>query len=267
MEAQMKVMKVDIVKDLEKYLERKFNELASKMKTQTQEMEQRLEAQIFGLQGENAKLQETVAQVQEDNEEMKAEMGCLKAELHEARNHAISNEQYSRKLNVKIFGMKEDIGEDCISKVVTLAKEKLGVELTESQVIVAHRTRSQRKPQPMIVRFDGYTTKMSVLKVKKSGTSIAEDLCRDLMTVYNRVRDDPRVQSSWAWNGKVHIKDHGDRIHTVRYGQSIDDILGPPEGPTGDEPESEAEADTSQSQMEEDTSQVGVPTTTDTTNG
>lgn len=222
-------MKDETVSELKTFLEQKFNELEEKMSTQVKEVEARLEAKIYGLEEKNTKLRDEVVQVQQENAGIKAEMQCLKAELHGVKNHAVANEQYSRRNNVKIFGLQDEPEENCVTKVVQIVKEKLEIELTASQILAAHRTRSQRKPQPMIVRFDAYATKMSVLKarsrLKGTRVSIAEDLCKDLMTVLNRVKEDDRVVSSWAWGGKVLIKDRHGKVHSVLYGQSLDDII------------------------------------------
>jgi hypothetical protein len=146
-----------------------------------------------------------------------------------AKNHAVSNEQYSRKNNVKIFGLAEEGWDRCDEKVLNLLNDKMQMGLRPEQVAVAHRVRSRSKPQPMIVRFADHTTKMSVMrqrkKLKSSGTAIGEDLCRDLMLVLNRVKEDRRLNGTWAWNGKVCVKDLAGTIHTVQYGQSLDEIL------------------------------------------
>ena len=53
------------------------------------------------------------------------------------KTHAVENEQYARKSNVKIFGVKEEKSEDTKSKVIKIFNEKLGVSLQD--VDVAHR--------------------------------------------------------------------------------------------------------------------------------
>ena len=88
--------------------------------------------------------------------------------------------------------------------------------------------KSRVNPNPMIVRLSNHNTKMRVMKARKElkgkGVSIAEDLCRDLMGVYNRVKRDDGVQDVWAWNGQVCCKVDG-RIYNVLYGQSLNDIV------------------------------------------
>lgn len=107
---------------------------------------------------------------------------------------------------------------------------QLGIALEPEEVAIAHRVASQKSPSPIIVRFVSHAVKMRVLRARRelkgTGTSIGEDLCRDLMAVYHRVRNDSRVKSVWAWNGKVFIKDSIGNIQSVLYGQSLDDILG-----------------------------------------
>lgn len=224
-----KKMKDETVSELKHFLEKKFQDLDLKMTKQVKELEEKIESRMFVLEEKNTELEETVTLMQQENKKLKDEMRNIKLEVRTVKNHAVTNEQYSRKNNIKIFGMKEEQNEDCVQKVIELAREKLKVELTTSQVEVAHRTRSQRKPQPIIVRFNNHTTKMQVLrnrsKLKGVGVSMAEDLCRDLMTVYNRVKEDQRVVSTWAWNGKVFVKDRRGKTYSVQYGQNLDDLL------------------------------------------
>lgn len=220
---KMQKMKEDIVNEIKNFTENKFTALEEKMKTQMQEMETRLEASVYATEERNGKLEEGMAKVKEETTELKAEVQRLKQELVSVKAHVVANEQYSRKCNIKVFGLPEDKGENYIGKVTEVIKEKMGLEFQPEQIAVAHRVRSQRHPQPVIVQMDAFDTKIMVLKARKklkgTGISFAEDLCRDLMTVYNRVREDPRIESCWAWNGKVMAMDQAGTVYNVQYGQ------------------------------------------------
>ncbi len=229
----MKQLKNDTVSELKNFLRGEFDTLDKKITKEVKELEDKIDSKIFTLQQKNTELEQTLEDVTHANAELRIEMECVKGQLHDVKNHCIANEQYSRKNNVKIFGMQEEKGENCREKVYCLVKEKLGIDLRAEQIPVAHRVRSFRKPHPMIVRFDDRTTKIGVMKARKKlkGTkiSIGEDMCKDLVTVYNRVKQNSRVVSAWMWDGKVFIKDRREGIYNVWYGQSVDDVLPYPE--------------------------------------
>ena len=60
-------------------------------------------------------------------------------------------------------------------------------------------------------------------KLKGQKYVVVDDLCQQLEKVYNRVRNDERVQDAWTWFGKVFIKDKKGGIHM--YGQSLSEVL------------------------------------------
>lgn len=87
---KIKQMKDETVQELKKILDTKFLELDVKMKKQIQDVEDRWEAKFFAQQNIVDEQREAVAQLQRDNNEMKAEMRCIKAELNNVKNHAVS---------------------------------------------------------------------------------------------------------------------------------------------------------------------------------
>ena len=46
---------------------------------------------------------------------------------------------------MRIFGMREEAGENCVSKVFDLVTAKLGRKLTDQDIEVAHRLPADRK--------------------------------------------------------------------------------------------------------------------------
>ena len=46
---------------------------------------------------------------------------------------------------------------------------------------------------------------MNRKKLKGSGVIVADDLCQEMIKVYNRVRNDPRVKDAWTWFGKIFV--------------------------------------------------------------
>ncbi len=223
---EMKKFKDETIKEMQTLISNRFDTLTETMTSSLVELEERLCERIDDVETEMGTTKEGWAR---ENESLRTEVERLKKLALDAKSHAVANEQYSRKCNVKVFGIPEDKDENCTTKVTSLISEKLGIVLNAGQVVVAHRTRAAKKPCPMIVRFDNFETKMKIMrarsKLRGNAESIGEDMCRDLILVLNRARKDERIAESWAWNGRIHVKDVKNKITTLQYGQSLDDAL------------------------------------------
>ena len=229
---RLKKNKEETVSELKSFFKAELLTLEEKLSTRMRELEENMESRIMELEEKNDELTKTVEQIESENSEVNHELKMMRDQMLKIKSHAVSNEQYSRKNNVKIFGLADAAGdaeEKCAEVVLNLLNSKLDVKLRPEQIAVAHRVRSRAKPAPMIVRFSDHATKMAVMRQRKtmkgSGKSIGEDLCRDLMEVYNRVKNDPRVSGVWAWNGQVFVKDLAGTVHSVLYGQRLSDII------------------------------------------
>ena len=76
-------------------------------------------------------------------------------------------EQYSRRDNIKVVGIPETEGENCVEKVKELG-EAIGVDIQDSDISTAHRVKSRgKKGNPMIVRFVRRETKEQMMFNKK----------------------------------------------------------------------------------------------------
>ncbi len=229
MDRKMQTMKDDIVKSIKGYVATELKAMEDKLNKRIQEKEEQMEAKIFALEKEKDDMEQKMADMKDDATDLYLQLVSLKRVAFDARRHAVDNEQYSRKCNVKILGLKEETGENCVERILKVVKDKLGIEMKPGQIVVAHRVKSKKQPYPIIARMDSHTTKMTLLKarskLKGSGVVIADDLFRDLMGVYHRVRNDDRVKDAWTWNGRVLAKTHDGRIYNVPYGVTLADIL------------------------------------------
>lgn len=230
--AEMRKVKEETIKEMDKLFSNKFDAMAETMTANLKRLEEKMDEKFDDVEYNISNANAMIDRAERENQRLRAEVEKLRKLAIDAKSHAVQNEQYSRKCNVKVFGMLQEDGENCGRKVTELVSDKLGIQLDEGQVVVAHRTRAAKRPWPIIVRFDSHATKMKVLKVrsklKGQKESIGEDLCQDLVLVLNRARKDERIAESWAWNGKIHVKAGNDNIiHTLKYGQTLDEALGP----------------------------------------
>ena len=110
---------------------------------------------------------------------LNVKVGCLerKTELAEIKSKANANEQYSRRNNVRIFGLPELEGEDCYQVLLAFCENDLKIPVTREEIDRAHRVDKVKMPQvgqdeppprPMIVKLAGYSTKMKFMRVRRN---------------------------------------------------------------------------------------------------
>ena len=178
-------------------------------------------------------------------ESMKKEIDELKEDYNTSLNHveqnftdriastweyAVRNEQYSRKNNVRIFGVEEDPQENLEVKLINLAKEHPQVDIKPEEVEIVHRVGAVRrradasgnqKPRAIIAKFVSNKTKMKLLtkrrNLKGKRLAITEDMAPDIAKRLKELKEKPSVESAWFVNGKIRYKLQGDtRVKELR---------------------------------------------------
>lgn len=139
---------------------------------------------------------------------------------------AAENEQYSRKTNLKIYGLDEQKDEDCVQKAIGLVKEKLGIQLYVSDISAAHRIPGGKSgARPVIVKMVHSTVKNKILmnrkQLKGSGVVIREDISVEYVKLMNRMEKKENVESVWFWTGKVFVKTTDGNKRRVRLGDLV----------------------------------------------
>ena len=72
--------------------------------------------------------------IQENIMPLKKQIDDLSVELNEVKKHANENEQYSRRCNIRIFGLPELENENCYEVVTEFCKTKLGCDLEPCEI-------------------------------------------------------------------------------------------------------------------------------------
>lgn len=165
-------------------------------------------------------------EIQRINEEMKSKKKEID-ELHERTNYIrdkirqeaeehekITNdmEQYSRRNNIRIFGVPDDIdrqtSQQTTSQVVQLLNKHLSVSITEENIDIAHRLgKFNGKNRPVIVKFVRRQVKNDIMqnvsKLKSTGLYISHDLTWLNQQVLSslRLKDTERVKKCWCNDG------------------------------------------------------------------
>jgi predicted nuclease with TOPRIM domain len=96
------------VKELTVVIANKITALEEKLDARIRDLEESLEPRVLDLEEKNSYLEEKVLHTETENADLRRQLKGLQGEVLKAKNHAVSNEQYSRKNNVKIFGLAEE---------------------------------------------------------------------------------------------------------------------------------------------------------------
>lgn len=127
-------------------------------------------------------------------------------------------EQYQRRNNLRILGLKETRGEDTDKLVVELCRDKLGVALSENSLCRTHRV--GKKPdaavtveggkelsRPIIVRFTSYRDRRAIYGMKKklkgTGITIREDMTTRRVKIWKTAVERFGLRNTWTQDGRV----------------------------------------------------------------
>ena len=137
-------------------LQTDIKEIIEKNHTQLVDKLEKLESENMSLKQNNDILSEKITRSEEKNDEMKQCLESLEKELALLKIKANDNEQYSRKNNIRIFGLDEKPHENPREVVTSFINNKLGIrDFSASDIDGVHRVGAMRpgKPRGMIVRL------------------------------------------------------------------------------------------------------------------
>jgi hypothetical protein len=204
-----------LTNELKQYFEEKLEKLQDKQ-DELQNENDRLKAEVTSLSTVVTSLKSEVDQLSTSDAERTEK-------INETIKWANRNEQYSRRNNLKIHGIKLGDGENCRLAVCKVLTEDLGIHLKEGDVAVAHIVPGKRKPgrnddgedrepppPPIIVRFSEAARDRRDEAIKRrrqlkgTGTVIYEDLTTLNAKLINRLKNHPDITSAWSSFGKIY---------------------------------------------------------------
>lgn len=142
------------------------------------------------------------------NESLNHVEQVLTDKIQSTWEYAVRNEQYSRKNNVRIFGLQEERDENLEERVITFAKEYVNVEVKPEEVEIVHRIGAIRagasrsnKQKAVIVKFVSNKTKMKLLTerrlLKVKGFAVMEDMAPDIAKRLKELKETSSVEDAW----------------------------------------------------------------------
>ena len=169
---------------------------------------------------------ELLEKINENEKKNYEKMEAMRKELTFTRYQLDSHQQWSRRENLRIFGIdKTDDKEDCV-QIARNIFEDMGVPVEKEEISVAHRLNSGRdsgRAGAIIVRFVSRTPRLKVIRKKKDLTTkpvckrkypdafITDDTTPLRSAILYRLRQaKPEIQSSWSIDGRIYVKKQGE---------------------------------------------------------
>ncbi|XP_069125107.1 227 kDa spindle- and centromere-associated protein-like [Argopecten irradians] len=188
------------------YLDNKISQLKKDICVENKEITDRLEARIFDLETDNDDLRKTV-------DSLEGEITRLHVVTQKMEYKLNDLEQHGRKDSLRIIGLEDpsekETVEECVEKIVSFVTDKLEVNLTKSDINIAHRLGhfSRSKPRSIIVKFTSRRKKHDIIRARKklrgSGKVIFEDLTRDNQQFLKDAFKLECVKNTYSVDGKL----------------------------------------------------------------
>lgn len=173
-----------------------------------------------------AKLQETVKEFQRELDSKDERINKLEILVNEGLDE---REQYSRRNNIRIFGIKESEDENTDQIVLKVASQ-LQVPLSVQQIDRSHRVgRKGTKPRPIIVKLVSYKQRQALFMAKKGLKGTKPFICEDL-TITRRVLLKKAVETYssekvWTSDGTILVDIGKSRPFPVRGESDFENLL------------------------------------------
>ena len=183
----------------------------------------------------NVAVNEIIKPINEEIASLHCQVKMLKSKLTEVTTKANDNEQYSRRNNIRIFGLAETEGEDCYDVVLKLCQNDLDINVTRDELDRAHRVGKPKKsrdgqtsppPRAMIVKLAGHSVKMKFFRARrKLGPKrifINEDLTKEnhKLLLYVKKRC-PEGVSVYSVDGSIMART-SDRVYRIQRKEDLE---------------------------------------------
>jgi len=180
---------------------------------------EKLNGDMFDLNIENQSLKK-------ENKKLQKRVDSLEQISYHDRLALIELQQFNNRNCLMISGIKEKpIEKDSQGKIINpentdkvvidLAREKLDLDLKETDFDYSHRmaTRMTGKPRPILVKFISFNTRRKVISARKqlkaTGIGIHECLApgRDELFRHAQgfVKEIDKAKACWTWDGNVNV--------------------------------------------------------------
>ena len=149
-------------------------------------------------------------------------------------------EQYSRRENVRIYGLAETQGECTNTVVIDMARD-IGVTITPADISVSHRlgrpggvgSTADSRPRPLIVKLVRRDTKFELKRNKKRMRAmekyrhvyVNDDLTTSRSKLVRSLKGEKEIKSVWTIEGRINCTFDRDGHEVQKVIESPDDLF------------------------------------------
>ncbi|XP_013420073.1 uncharacterized protein LOC106180601 [Lingula anatina] len=214
-----KTVKIEDLKEIVKgVIQETMTELRKEYEERMKSFEQKhieerrkLQDQIDGMNLEVHNLRERLSEKDKEVRDLKKSMNECRTLSMEASSRANRNEQYSRKTNVKIYGITETLNENIKEKVKDMMKTVAKIEIKDDEIMALHRIPGKPgETRPIIMKVKNTEIKSKIMKkrkiVRQSGNAlkISDDVTAANTKLIQRLGQFEDIQNAWYFNGSVY---------------------------------------------------------------
>ncbi|KAK3108227.1 hypothetical protein FSP39_003566 [Pinctada imbricata] len=193
---------------IEKKVEERCRELERKHEERVIDLQERIDSQNLDIHNLKEQLSECRKEMRGVHHKMK--MSEKMAETAYIKSNY--NEQYSRKTNIKIYGVQEVREENTQQVTCDVIKKTAGVELNTQDIIAVHRIpgAKSKQPRPIILKLRNTERKAQVMKkrsqVKRTGNGVrlADDVTAANTALIKTLNENADIDAAWYFNGTVY---------------------------------------------------------------
>lgn len=170
-------------------------------------------------------LTESLREARAEIEDLRREVASLKSDIkgveHRVTTRNDDLEQYTRRHNLRVFGVPEGVNEDTDTLVMKIFTEQLKLDIPLDRLDRTHRVGKKPGPaadgkarwRPIIVRFSSYRDRRKVFNAKKllkgSGITVREDLTSGRAELLRAAISKFGVRNVWTSDGRIHWLHNG----------------------------------------------------------
>ena len=170
-----------------------------------------LQQHVDGVTFENDILMKKIERYEEENTALKQRITANENISKRALLQSNFNEQYSRKTNIKITGVKEERSENTQELVQRVVREKAAVEIDDDEIIAVHRIPGKKNlPRPIIIKLKNTESKAKVMRKRKvvkesnGGIKFVDDVTFLNTELIARLLKHDKISSAWYFNSHVY---------------------------------------------------------------
>lgn len=135
----------------------------------------------------------------------------LESELKILSNKSDELEQHTRRNNLRIIGIQEDVTENTKEVVLKFCSEKLNLKMDGDKIDRCHRTGFPiNGNRSILIKFTHYDYKQDILqrrlKLKNTNIFVSEDLTKSRYLIYKAVQRKHGRRNTWTRDGVIFLR-------------------------------------------------------------